>query len=605
MRVTEGKRFTKADRKKVSEQIIDTYTSRKNKRKDLEEDWKENDRQLAMKPDTSHKLDANGKADKNKAWMPEVELPLQSQALEVITADARRMQFPDSGPWFSAHSLMSDDYLDRADFQALITGDQMEVPSQITQDNADKLVQGILNHFHRQYDFYGHYDLINAEAINYGMGIGRGRRVTKKTFLHTEKGVVKTDTKIPVIFPRSIKDVYLDDNPHTLMNEGMMVSGSIIARKTQRWEDLMIAAKKGSPDPHQEEGGWIPANVVNITKDRLGNVELLEWEGDMIVPRKTTESFYVPNVIVTVAMGESSRDIVRMRFKKEAESSYILHPYHFEGHSPYPTSPLLKGRPVQKAAVEALNRLIMAAQLNTQPPVSYPQDDTFFQSYGGVPMYPGASWPTKGDVKPPFFGGVQDLFAVYSGFLQQYADVVGVNAPRLGAQTGSHTTAFAKEAELNRGTIRTVDYVKSTLKFGLEKWLQMEYKMVKQHLKKTSVYIDAYGGYVDISKAVLPDEVVFEVHGSGGPSEEQAKVQNKQQSMQLAFSVEQLRAQAMQSQIPTVVDYDKAIIEILRSGGWTDIDAITRTDAETEDTSVSEGPLNTAPGAALGAFDVE
>lgn len=602
MKVTEG-RFTKRDRKNVAEQIIDTYTTRKNNRKELEEDWDDIDRQLAMRPDKSLKLDANGRPDKNMAWMPEIELPLQSQSLEITTADARRMQFPDSGEWFVAHSLMSDSYLDRADFQAIITGDEMEVPTQINQDNADKLVQGVLNHFHRQYPFFDHYDLINAEAIKYGMGVGRGRMVQKKVFSHTSKGVVPDTRLIPVIFPRSIRDIYLDDNPHTLMNEGVIVGGAIISKKTQRWEDLMLAAKKGGSDPNKETGGWMAANIKNIEKDKLGNVDLLEWEGDMIVPRKTVDSLYVPNVIVTVAMCGSTRDIVRLRFKKESESSYILHPYHREGHGAYPTSPLMKGRPIQKAAVEALSRAIMAAQLSTQPPVSYPEDDVYFKQTGGPQIYPGASWPTTGEVKPHLLGRPSELYNIYIGLLQQYSDVTGVSAPRLGAQTVSHTTAFAKEAELSRGTIRTVDYVKSTLKSGLEKWLYMEYKMIQNTLKKTSVYLDAYGGYVDITKNILPDEVVFEVHGSGGPAEEQAKVQNKLQAMQQAFSIEQLRAGALQAQIPTLIDYDKAIVETLRTGGWTDVDAITRTDAAAEDTSVSEGPLQTAPGAALGTFD--
>jgi len=604
MKVTESKRFTKKDRKNVSEQIIDVWKTRKTNRKDLEKEWDDIDRQLKMTPDKSLKLDANGNPDLNMTWMPEVELPLQSQALEITTADARRMQFPDSGEWFAAHSLMSDDYLSKVDFAAIITGDQMEVPTKINQDNADKLVQGVINHFHRQYPFYDHYDLINAEAIKYGIGVGRGQMKTKTVFNHTSKGVVKDNQRIPVLYPCSIRNIYLDDNPHTLMNEGIIIGGAIIAEKTQRWEDLMIAAKRGSKNPNHEYGGWIPAHIKNIEKDKEGNVELLEWEGDMIVPRRTTDSLYVPNVIVTIAIGGGTYDIVRMRFKKESESSYILHPYHREDHGAYPTSPLMKGRPIQKAAVEALSQTIMSAQLNTRPPISYPEDDVYFKQTGGPRVYPGASWPTTGDVKAQIFGRPSELYNIYLGLLQQYSDVTGVSAPRLGAQTVSHTTAFAKEAELSRGTIRTVDYVKSTLKSGLEKWLYMEYKMIRESLKKTSIYLDAYGGYVDVTKNVLPKEAVFEVFGSGGPAEEQAKTQNKIQAMQQAFSIEQLRAGAMQSQIPTLIDYDKAIIETLRAGGWTDVDALIRSDAETEETSVSEGPAQTAPGAALGAFDV-
>src|SRR5690606_21049100 len=137
---------------------------RKDKRKDLEKIWKEVDRQVAMIPNISHKLFANGTPDPSKAWMPEVELPLQAQTLEVLTSDARRMLSPDSGPWYTPHALMSDEYLRKVDFQSLIAGDENDVPSLINQDAADKLVQGVMNHWHRQYDFWGNIDKINAEV---------------------------------------------------------------------------------------------------------------------------------------------------------------------------------------------------------------------------------------------------------------------------------------------------------------------------------------------------------------------------------------------------------------------------------------------------------
>src|SRR3990172_2192604 len=206
------------DFNKIAEQIYELYSKKKNKRTAYDRACREIDRQLRMEPDISHKLDAHGRPDKNKAWMPEVELPLQSQTLEVLTADARRMQFPDSGAWFAAHAAMTDEYLDRVDFQSLIAGDENEVPSKINQDNADKLVLGVLDHWHDQYKFYDHVDLINSEAFKYGMGIGRARMVTKKIFINTAKGVVPQNQRIPVLFPRSIKTIYLEDSPHSLMN---------------------------------------------------------------------------------------------------------------------------------------------------------------------------------------------------------------------------------------------------------------------------------------------------------------------------------------------------------------------------------------------------
>lgn len=599
------RKFDAADWKYLSEHVLEMWKERKQKRTDLEKQWDDIDRQLAMTPDKAMKLDANGTPDKKKAWMPEVELPLQAQTLEITTADARRMQFPDSGPWFKANTSMTDDYLDKVDFQSLITGDQMEVPSRITQDNADKLVQGLLNHYHRQYEFGSHVDLINAEAIKYSMGVGRARIVETKATLHTAKGVMKRDQRIPVLFPRSIKNTYLDDNPHNLMNEGVYVGSSVIAYKEQAYADLMMAASRGSSDMYRADGGWMPKNLKNITKDKRGNVKLIELEGDILVPRKTTESIYVPNVIMTVCIGdkEASMNVVRLRYNPYPQSSYIMFPYHQEHiDSPYGTSPLMKGRPLQKAAVEALTRLLMIAALHTQPPVSRPQDDNHFNLMGGANVYPGADWPTTGEVKTHIVGDPSAMVNIYINLLQQYADVTGVNAPRLGAQTNSHTTAYAKEAELARGTIRTVDYVKSTLTGGLEKWLDLEFRMAKDVVKPTPIFLEEYGGFVNVDKKVIPDEAVFQVYGAGGPAEERSKRSERIQAIQLVISLQQVRLQVEQSGANTRIDFDKIEEMILREGGITDLDAVLREEGVlTGGNNISDmgGP---APAAAINAF---
>jgi hypothetical protein len=161
--------------------------------------------------------------------------------------------------------------------------------------------------------------------------------------------------------------------------------------------------------------------------------------------------------------------------------------------------------------------------------------------------------------------------SVYFGFLQQYADVTGVNAPRLGAQTVSHTTAYAKEAELSRGTIRTVDYVKSTLKSPLARFLSMEYEIGKDTVKNDTVYIDAYGGFVTLNKEHLPEKCMFEAHGAGGNAEEQAKRQDKLAALQFAL---QLDTANVQLGGQPKLNIQGAIEQVLREGKWTDIDIL-------------------------------
>ena len=100
-----------ADLPLIAEQIVNEYDERKKRRKDLEKNWKEVDRQVAMEPELSHKRGANNKIDPGRKWLPEIELPLQAQTLEMLTADCRRLEFPRGREWFMARAAITDDYV--------------------------------------------------------------------------------------------------------------------------------------------------------------------------------------------------------------------------------------------------------------------------------------------------------------------------------------------------------------------------------------------------------------------------------------------------------------------------------------------------------------
>jgi len=570
-----ARRITSDDWNHISSFITDELKRRRDRRKDLDKAIKTIDRQIAMTPDISYKLDADGRPDINKAWMPETELPLQAQTLEVLTADARRLLSPDSGPWFQAHANVTDSYLDSIDLTSMISGDENDVPSTINQDNVDKLVAGTLDHFHSKYDFWGNLDKINAEAFAYGTGIGRGRMV-KQTIV--DRDGKASEKMIPVLVPRSLKNTYLDDSPAAVMNEGIFINPGTIECKYYRLKDIQLSSRKGNKDPRNMGGGWIPSNLQGIEGDNSGNIQVIEYEGDLVVPRKTGRPLFLPNVLITVIEGKKGKEpahrVIRYR-ENPYGCTYIEFPYHCENiESPYATSPLMKGMPIQIAAVEALNRMLMAAAINTQPPLTYDADDPYFAKNGGPSLYPGASIPTTGDVDPIIVGDAGALFSIYMGLLQQYNDVTGVNAPRLGAQTVSHTTAFAKQAELSRGTVRTVDYVKSVLKNPLKRWLEMEYRMGRDTLQSTDIFIESYGAFVTVSKETLPENVFFIAHGSGGPSEEEAIRSARMSSLQLALQIDQINTQYQAQGIKPSIDMEAAMEQTLREGKWTDVDII-------------------------------
>lgn len=584
------RRFDARDFDYIAEYVIEEYERRKTTRGDCEKCWKEIDRQVAMEPEIGFKKLPSGQIDPKKHWMAEVELPLQAQALEVLTADARRMLFPDSGSWFRAHAEMTDEYLKTVDFQSLVLGDETEVPSQINQDNADKLIEGFLLHLFRQSmsdnaeDFFTRYDKINAESFKYGVGVGRARMWNRSLYIKTPRGVRRETRHVPILMPCSIKNLYLDDRKAS-MHSMQLLEPAHIARDHIRLENLQMAANRGSDDPDDDDGGWMPKNLKNVVADDKGYVTLLEIEGDIIVPRKTVRSVVIPGAIVTVALGgkdtggNATRGVVRFRYRKSPFSSYLLHPYHYEGADDiYPASPLMKGRPIQMMCTDALNRLLDSAMLKNAPPVGWDRTDSYFAQKGGPEIYPYAQWATTDPaaikVHSEVGGDPGALASVLGQGINLYAELTGVLPARLGAQTTSHTTAFAKDAELQRGAVRTVDYVRQIGHGPMTRWLVMAYQMGRAAIgarETVSFFIDAYGGFVAVNRDQLPEGAAFEWFGSGGPAEEQQKRQMRLQSLGMAMQMDQVGV-AM-GRKPTV-NLPGAIAEVLRNGGWIDIDAI-------------------------------
>lgn len=585
--IAKKRRFGPQDWRFIAEFVISTWDDRKQRRLSRERHWKEIDRQVAMEPCNKHKTMPDGTIDTTKAWMAEMELPLQAQALEVLTADARRMLFPPNGSWFKSHAETPDEYLDLVDFSSIILGDEAEVPSLINQDNADKLVEGFILNFMRQNDFKSRIDRIDAEAFQYGMGIGRVRKETKNVYIHEARGVIKEEQRIPVVVPNSIKRIYLPE-PLPSTHSSQVLGESIIAEDWMRLDNLRIAASLGSNDPNNEDGGWMSANVRKLEPDENGMVQLLELEGDIVVPRKTVRSMVIPGAIVTVAVGgkdglkgEVTRAVVRFRYRKMPFSSYVLFPYHHESvDEAYPTSPLMKGRPVQIAAVDALNRLMDAAALRNAPPVAFDKDDTTFGATGGPRIHPNALWETLGEIRvySEIGGEPAAMSSTLSLFINLYSELTGVLPARLGAQTVSHTTAFAKDAELQRGAVRTVDFVQSSGDGPFIRMLDMMYQMGLSSFKKNetmSFYIESYGGYVQIGKEHLPKRANFEWFGAGGPAEQAQKEARRLESLQTAIQIDQIKIQQGEE---ATLDLAAAQRQTLIQGGWTDVDTLIKTE---------------------------
>jgi hypothetical protein len=605
--VKKSRRFDDRDWKWIGDYIVEEYTRRKTAREDRERAWKEIDRQVAMEPSVLFKQLPNGQVDTKKKWMAETELPLQAQALEVLTADARRMMFSDNGDWFKSHAEVTDDYLKRVEGQGgvKVLGDDNYIPSSVNQDNADKLVHGFLLHYFKQYDHTSRFDIINAEAFKYGIGVGRGRLERKNIWITEARGVRKEKQRIPVIVPCSIKNLYLDE-PKPTLHSSTVLGQAHIAHDYLKYENLALAANKGSTDPDDEDGGWMPKILGKIQPDKRGYVQVLEMEGDIVVPRKTVRSVVIPGAIITVALGGqepgggSSRGVIRFRFRKQSFSSYLLFPYmHESADDTYPTGPLMKGRTVQMAATDATNRFLDAAMLKNSPPVGYDRSDMAFAQSGGPEIFPNAMWETNDPVTvyDQIGGDPSALAQAALQFINLYAQLTGVLPARIGASTVSHTTAYAKDAELQRGAVRTTDYVNQIGQGPLTNWLSMAYSLGRQALgskENISFFIDAYGGYVELDKSMLPEAAQFEWFGAGGPQEKQQKSQQKIAAVNQAVQIDMMK---VKMGMPPRVNLDAVIDAILREGGWTDLEAIIN--ASPQQPRPGGGPGRPAPASGI------
>jgi len=551
-----SKKYELADFSKVADYICDTWSTRKKSkiRRNEEKKWKEIDRQIEMEPDISFKTIKGGRIDDKKAWMPEIELPSQAQTLEVLCSDARRFMFPGDKPWYTVSAEVSDELLEKVAKLPLIAGDSRSITSQINHDNIEKIITGTVDFYQDQYDFQSNIDLVNGEAFKYGVGVARTRPAKKRILTKTARGNVAKDKIIPITYPSSIKNTYLDDSKYIMANEGFLIGDATISEKPMSIYDIKLAAHKGEKGNIDSlDGGWMPDQLEGVVGDDGNNVQVLEYEGDLIVEVSDGVVEYFQGAIVLVVIGKSGKTkesktlhrVVRFRRRKSRLSSYTEFHYHKEhvGRA-YSASPLKKGYPLQKCATEALSRLMQSAILNTEPPAFYDRNDPTLAA-NGLEMFPGSQTGVHDidSVKFEEIGNPTALLSVFTTLINLYSDVTGVNRTRLGEQSKSHTTAFAKNADMQQGVVRTVDYTDTQLLESMTKVLDTQYEIARENIKEEAVYVDAYQAFVTVSSGILPENVKFIASGSNAPNEEKQTIQERTGALMAAVNLDNVKVQ--------------------------------------------------------------
>lgn len=567
------RRLGKKDYERLGDTIKAEYQRRADdkKRQDKEKAWEEIDRQVAMKPKASENKEEE---DAEHAWMSSLELPDQASALADSISEARRLAFTPDESWYRPHVAFTDQLGERIKNFPLHHGDESGLtPGMVAQDTANLIVKALLDHFHGLYGFRRMWDKMWAEAFKYGTYVGRARLVTDLSAVSSEFRAMKGTVKLPMMIPLSVKNVYLDDRPQWTAMEGMSVRPADIRKYWQYIPDIERAAKKSGSD-----AGWVMDAVKTLepNKEKRNHAELIEFEGDLFVPRSQGENIFLGSQICTLDL--KSGNIIRMRESTLPFRSYISGVYQEESaDSPYGSSPLMLGRSLQELASEAANRTADSAILNTEPPTLWDTGDTRLQATKGPVIAPGAHNESDNpeSVNVLQVGDPTALFAVLAGARNMYQELNKRQEPRASGEMKSHTTAFATDASLSRGVLPMEDFIDEAKRGPMTSWLHMEFVLAREALTRTHTVFVAERGenvHIDIAREIWPERCDFEVLGALGAFTEREKRDSFFQSVQALAQIEQLAV----SQGGKPTDWDAVRLELLRLGGRSDAERFFR-----------------------------
>lgn len=499
------RRITSKDWDNVAEFIKKQLQTRKSSkfRKNAERLWKEVDRQVAMQSMARTKKNPH---EKKGNWRAALELGELSRASEVLSADVRRLSFPQNRAWFDPH----------AEIPPLVT-EAGPVNDEVTQQRIDGQIRALMAQQHLDFALKERVGLSIKESLHHGSYVVE---VDEMSMLGSmPNGKVKT-IKAPVWVPHSMWNCYPDPSP-AVMAGTLFYTGSMIITSFIKYDELI--AKSGP--------GWLRENISKIERPGLDkDIELIAFHGDIVIQR-AKKDIYLPNVKAISVEGK----LVYYKANDLPYSRIIYNGYErLDVRDPYYVSPLTKMAPTQKIASTLANRYLDSVDLKNEPPIVYDGNDPDLVRQGGPIIAPNAKTPTKNmanfkeiEVGDPTFA-LQGL----QFHMSELQKGTSVDAVRSGISSGTEQTATEVERTRQGGQIRTVDFVDKHELQGLRPFLYLQYEMNKQALKTYQFYnpeMDA-PDFERLSKAELPPNVHFDVVGSRGLLEEE---QRQAQTLQI------------------------------------------------------------------------
>jgi len=498
------RRITKKDWNSVESFITDELDKRKSSkfRKRHEAIWKEVDRQVSMESLSRIKRDKS-----ETDWRNAIELGELSRASEVITADVRRLSFPQTRAWFEAHAQLEPEMAD----------DGPKVDRKV-QKRVDGRLRAFMTQQHLDFGFKSRVDLSVKEALHHGSYVST---VEQETSIQVTDGSDVGTLASPVWKPHSMWNCYPDNSQgHNTFYQGSMIIVS--------YKPLYQVKRMKSLDPKYP--------FFNLNRIEKGNkededdVELITYYGDLIIPRKKGGDLLLLN---------SKAILANNRIIHYTPNPFPYPPVIYNGwerldvRDPYYVSPLVKFSVSQKIGSILANRFLDNIDLKIEPPIIYDGNDPDFVLNGGPDISPGSKTPTKGTASYQVVD-VGDPSAALAGLqwiTSQIESGTRVDRVRSGVSPATEQTATEVIKQSQNAELSVVDFVDKHELHGLRPALYMMYNLNQQKLKSYPFYnqeIDA-PDFEYMEKSQLPKNVHFEIVGSKGLlGEEQRQQQTSQ-----------------------------------------------------------------------------
>jgi len=502
-----GARITKKDWEKVQTFLMAELEARKRSdfRQSAERRWREVDRQIAMDP--MMKIARDG-SQVDSGWHNTIELGELAKSSENMSADVRRIVFPQSRYWNEPHA----DVAEAMPFDPQ-TGTKT-VPDKL-QTGVDGRLRAFMAQQHSDFGLKDRVELSVKEALHHGSFVAEVDWDEQEMVFGGER--TKT-FGAGVWIPHSMWNCYPDPSP-SVVGTNMFYTGTMFIERYLPRHKAEKLVKSGQEGYMASQWRLVKKDEHKVGGETIKDVKITTYWGDIVIERSDGNDLYFPNHKAMLFNGV-------ICYMAPNETPYV--PIIFRGYerpdvrSPYYTSPIVKLSPTQKLASTLANKAMDGIELILEPPIVYDGNDPDFVLNGGPEIRPGAKVSSKGKNA---FQQVQigDPMVAITGL--QWA--VGEMKEKLG-RPGKPVGDRATKAEVVKASqdqeVSLVDFI-DKVEVGLRTYLYMQHELNLRKLTEYSYYSPEMDDpdFLTVKRSDLPKAVHFEVVGARGVLGEQER----------------------------------------------------------------------------------